>query len=137
MVTLDPKYPQFGQTLNPRSITVYVDADLNGRKHKHRSNSGYLTTIYGKLFPIGKRSQTIVALSLAESEYNAFFECLNHMTFSRKLYWKVASKESWREDIIFKGGNAFIDSTAEISLELSKKISKRGEQIDLRTHHVS
>ena len=92
-VTLGLKYPRSGQTLSPRSIAVHVDADWGGCKDTRRSTTGYVITINGTPIAWRTRRQTIIALSSAESEYIALSECGKHITWSRKLYWEVASKE--------------------------------------------
>ena len=135
-VTLGLSYPRSGQTLSPRSIAVHVDADWGGCKETRRSTTGYIITINGTPIAWRTRRQTIIALSSAESEYIALSDSGKHITWSRKLYWEVANKEPWREEISFDASRIFIDSTAAMSLATNKQISARGKHIDLRTHHV-
>ena len=59
-----------------------------------------------------------------------------NITSSRKLYWEVASKEPWREELSFEASKIFMDSSAAKSFATNKPISARGKHIDLRTHHV-
>ena len=93
-------------------------------------------TINGTSVAWWTRRQTIITLYSAESEYIALSECGKHVNWSHKLYWEVANKEPWPEDISFHGSNFFIDSTAAKSLATNKQVSARGNHIDLRTHQV-
>ena len=130
------KYPRFGQTLSPRWIAVHVVADLVGCEDRRRLTTGYVSTINRTPIAWGMKRQTIIALISAESEYIALSERGKHITWSRKLYWEVANKETWSEDMRFDGSNVFIDRTAANSLATSKQISDRWKHIDLRTRHL-
>ena len=72
----------------------------------------------------------MIALSSADSEYIVLAECGKHITWSRKLYWEVASKEPCREEISFEGSTLHIDSTAAKLIATNKEISARGKHID-------
>ena len=125
-VTLGLEYPRSVQTLSPLSIAAHVDADWGGCRATRKSTTGYVITINGAPIVWRTRRQTIIALSSAESEYIALSECAKHLSWIRKLFWEVANKESWHEEVKFKETCVSIYSTAAKSMAQNKHVSARG-----------
>ena len=59
-----------------------------------------------------------------------------HINSSRKLYWEVANKEPWTEDIRPDQNNTFIDIKSAKLLAANKQILARGKYIELRAQIV-
>ena len=135
-ISLGLNFPRSAGTLSPNSIAAHVDTDWGVCRETRRSTTGYVITINGPPILWRTRRQTIIALSSAQSEYIAMSDCAKHLSWTRKLFWEVAKKEPWHEEVKHKETSLATDSTAAKSLAENMNVSARGKHIDLRVHNV-
>ena len=64
-------------------------------------------------------------------------DCAKHLSWTRKLFWELASTEPWHEEVKYKKTSFATDITAAKSLAENMNVSARGKHIDLRVHHVN
>ena len=124
------------QELAIRSIRANVDADWGGCKYTRKSTTGYVIDIKGTPDEWGSKKQKVPALSSAESEYVALFECAKQFIWMRKLFWEFVHKQPWWEEKHFEASKIHIDSTFAISLATNEQNYAKNKHVDMKLHHV-
>lgn len=110
---------------NHLKFECYVDADWAGEASDRKSNTGFIFKLGGGLVGWGCRKQTAVALSSTEAEYVALAECLQELTWLRKLMADLA--EPLPVPLV-----VYEDNQSCIALTAADRTTRKSKHIDTK-----
>lgn len=117
-------------------LEAYVDSDWAGCQATRRSTTGIIILVNNAPIFWCSNRQSILALSSAEAEYIALSACGKSITWLRRLYWEMATRQPAQSEPKLPPTVVSTDSTSAISLAINRTVSERSKHIDLKVHHI-
>ena len=114
-----------------RELTVefHADSDFAGEKRDRKSRTGWVATVNGNLFAWASRKQSCAALSTAEAQYMALYECAREAKRVRQLLTELGFNASSPTTI-------YCDNNAAIDWANSVKGLRNAKHMDILFHFV-
>ena len=114
---------------NGDELTAYVDADHAGVMDIGYSTTGVVVCLAGAPIYWKSVKQTVVSVSILESEYVAMSRACPMVVYLRHLLKTISSEQSVATVV-------FEDNLGAVSTSRSNKITPRTKYIDIKFHHV-